>query len=124
MSSGESADVNGEIRNDPEPRKPRPLIWLSGLGRTYGYENQPGNHAPPGYQLDEYPYASTAQGGMAGPAEGKPVPARENSVQVGGFECVLSFKTEIGAWGGIYYCTCSHLKSINGDVFCGNIRII
>lgn len=57
--------------------------------------------APPGYQLDKYPYASTAQGGMAGPAEGKPVPARENSVQGGDLSAFYR----------------SRLKSVPGVVF-------
>lgn len=37
-----------------------------------------------GYQLDEFPYASTAQGGLGPPpAWGAPVPALENLVQGG-----------------------------------------
>jgi RHS repeat-associated protein len=40
--------------------------------------------APPGYQLDEFPYACTAQGGWLGPAMACPVPAWENALQ-GGF---------------------------------------
>jgi YD repeat-containing protein len=37
--------------------------------------------APPGYQLDEFPYASTQQGGVG--AIGSPVPALENAIQGG-----------------------------------------
>lgn len=39
--------------------------------------------APPGYQLDEFPYACTAQGGPGGPALACPVPAWENALQGG-----------------------------------------
>ncbi len=39
--------------------------------------------APAGYQLDEYPFASTDKGGPAGPAMGCMVPALENSTQGG-----------------------------------------
>ena len=39
--------------------------------------------APPGYQLDEFPYACTVQGGLAGPALAHPAPAWENARQGG-----------------------------------------
>jgi hypothetical protein len=39
--------------------------------------------APPGYQLDEFPYACTAQGGAFGPALARTAPAWENALQGG-----------------------------------------
>jgi hypothetical protein len=39
--------------------------------------------APPGYQLDEFPYACTAQGGWLGPALAHPAPGGENALQGG-----------------------------------------
>jgi len=49
--------------------------WVAG---RYGYMRAT---APPGYQLDEFPYACTRQGGPGGPALARPVPAWENILQ-------------------------------------------
>jgi len=53
-------------------------LWVAA---TYGYMMLT---APPGYQLDEFPYACTAQGGAFGPALAHLAPAWENALQ-GGF---------------------------------------
>jgi hypothetical protein len=46
--------------------------------KTWGYLRA---IAPADYQLDEFPFASTAQGGLAGPAQGRMVPGHQNAVQ-------------------------------------------
>ena len=48
--------------------------------------------APSGQQLDEFPYASTVQGGRFGPAEADYVPRRQNSRQGGDLKAFYTFK--------------------------------
>lgn len=62
------------------------------LNRHFGYKRQ---GAPKGYQLDEFPYASTLEGGSAGPAEGEMVDATENRRQ----GAILGLSID-GKWGG------------------------
>ena len=55
--------------------------------------------APAGYTLDEFPFASTAQGGRSGPAQARMVPALENSVQGGFLSAFYRFSALKGSKG-------------------------
>ena len=60
--------------------------------RAWVFSNYGTRPAPTGQQLDEFPYASTVQGGPLGPAEGEYVPRRENSRQGGDLRAFYAFK--------------------------------